>query len=139
MNTKTVYQVGQDGLYLGPTLADESPLEPGVFLIPAGCVEVEPPGTGYNEIQRWTGKEWVVETIPPEVEEPENQVQPEDAERMWRHLELVRADNEIRKHEDGDSKIIATEKEWRTYRVSLRDWPQSELFPDIEHRPSAPA
>ena len=43
MNTKTVYQYDLAGMYVGQTDADESPLEPGVFLIPARCAEVSPP------------------------------------------------------------------------------------------------
>lgn len=43
MKQKTVYQLDPDGKYIGAALADESPLEPGVFLIPAGCVTVQPP------------------------------------------------------------------------------------------------
>lgn len=43
MLTKTVYQCDAAGWYVGPTDAHESPLEPGVWHIPAGAVEQEPP------------------------------------------------------------------------------------------------
>ena len=43
MNQITVYQTNYSGLFVGESLADESPLEPGVFAIPAGCVETAPP------------------------------------------------------------------------------------------------
>lgn len=61
MKTKTVYQVDRSGLYVGETLADESPLEPGVWLMPARTVETPPP-TGYAAGQwpRWNGGEWVL-------------------------------------------------------------------------------
>lgn len=42
MKTKTVYQLDDDGFLVGQTVADESPLEPGVFLIPRGCIEIAP-------------------------------------------------------------------------------------------------
>jgi hypothetical protein len=42
MQTKTVFQLDEDGFLIGVAVADESPLEEGVFLLPAGCVEVEP-------------------------------------------------------------------------------------------------
>lgn len=59
MTHKTVYQTNHLGLYVGPVEAEESPLEPGVFLIPGGCVEVSPP----TDIQAfkaacWTGNAW---------------------------------------------------------------------------------
>lgn len=139
MNTKIVFQLDANGIYLGETIADESPLEPGVFLIPAGCVEEAPPTAGYNQVQRWNGKKWMVEEAAQVVDQSLAPIDPADAERAWRFGELVRADNEIRKHEDGDATATATEQAWREYRVSLRDWPQSAQFPDEAHRPSAPA
>lgn len=57
------------------------------------------------------------------------------AERLWRDGELVRADNQIRMLEDQGQDPSA----WRAYRVQLRDWPQSEYFPESGHRPEAPA
>lgn len=54
----TVFQTDHLGLYVGPTTADESPLEPGVFLIPGGCVEVAPPEAPQGKIQHWNGKRW---------------------------------------------------------------------------------
>lgn len=58
MSQKTVYQTNHLGLYLGPVYADESPLEPGVFLLPGGCVEVAPPKAPVGKIQAWDGKRW---------------------------------------------------------------------------------
>ncbi|MFJ4115886.1 hypothetical protein ACIPV9_05585 [Pseudomonas psychrophila] len=43
MDTKIVYQTDHLGIYTGKTVADRSPLEPDVWLIPGGCVEVAPP------------------------------------------------------------------------------------------------
>ena len=40
MSTKTVYQTDHLGLYVGPVIADASPLEEGVYLIPGGCIEI---------------------------------------------------------------------------------------------------
>jgi hypothetical protein len=53
-----VYQTDPDGYYVRPVEADESPLEPGKFLIPAGAVEEEPPEAGPGEIQYWNGYRW---------------------------------------------------------------------------------
>lgn len=40
---KQVVQLDDNGYYSGQTYADRSPLEPGVWLIPAGCVDTAPP------------------------------------------------------------------------------------------------
>lgn len=41
--TKTVYETDADGYYIGPATVDESPMEPGVFLMIPGAVELPPP------------------------------------------------------------------------------------------------
>lgn len=47
------------GLFAGTTEADESPLEPGVFHIPRGCVEVPPPDSWpQDKWPRWNGRAW---------------------------------------------------------------------------------
>jgi hypothetical protein len=61
---KTVYQVNGMGFYVGETDADESPLEPGVFLIPAGCVETPPPEPPYGLWPRWNGSGWIMANMP---------------------------------------------------------------------------
>ncbi|WXL27763.1 phage tail assembly chaperone [Ectopseudomonas mendocina] len=64
-------------------------------------------------------------------------LQPVDpvAERLWRDSELTRADKAIWAQEDLGLDSTA----WRAYRVQLRDWPQSALFPNPTHRPKPPA
>ena len=64
MSTKTVHQCSADGWYIGDTEAHESPLEPGVFHIPAGCVEVEPPAADDPARPRWVAGSWVLQ-VPP--------------------------------------------------------------------------
>lgn len=65
---KTILQLSADNYFVGTVTADESPLEPGVFLIPAGCVDVPAPVIPEGKFARWSGK-WVFEDIPqPEVE-----------------------------------------------------------------------
>lgn len=56
---KTVYQTDRAGLFVGEVEADESPLEAGVYLIPAGCVEVPPPSVVPDgKWPRWNGSAW---------------------------------------------------------------------------------
>lgn len=52
-------------MYLGETVADESPLEPGVFLLPAGTIETAPPATVPDgQSPRWNGAKWDLVTKP---------------------------------------------------------------------------
>lgn len=53
------YQYDYSGMYLGLASADESPLEPGIYLLPARSTLTAPPA----EIQegkwpRWNGAAW---------------------------------------------------------------------------------
>lgn len=53
--------------YLGPVVLDESdlsPEEPGVYLIPAGCVEIPPPAPVPGLITYWAEDAWEQERPP---------------------------------------------------------------------------
>jgi hypothetical protein len=67
-----VYQTSYDGYFVGEVIADESPLEPGVFLIPRGCVTYAPPETAANQRARFVNGAWTIEDIPvvPPIPEP---------------------------------------------------------------------
>ena len=70
MSEKTVYQYNLSGLYVGTTIADESPLEPGIYLIPANCTETAPPDQWPDDQwPRWTGVQWEL-ISKPQVPEP---------------------------------------------------------------------
>ncbi len=58
METKIVYQTDHHGIYIGETFADRSPLEPDVWLIPGGCVEVAPPAVPAHQAAHWNGTKW---------------------------------------------------------------------------------
>lgn len=64
MTQKIVYQTNSQHIFVGVAEADESPLEPGVWLIPGGCVELAPPKVGPGMRARWAQTQWVLEPIP---------------------------------------------------------------------------
>jgi hypothetical protein len=68
---KQVVQLDKDGYFVGFTFADESPLEPGVYLIPGGAIDTSPPSIATNQKAKWENGTWVFENIPePEQLEP---------------------------------------------------------------------
>lgn len=63
----------ETGISLGQGTADESPLEPGVWLIPAHATDKQPPKGGDGEQIVWVEGRWQVLPIP----EPEPEPEPE--------------------------------------------------------------
>lgn len=76
MRTKQVYQTDSEGYFIGLENSFESPLEPNVFLIPAGAVEVEPPSFNEGQRVKWNKDKWEVEDIPEPVKEVEVKNEP---------------------------------------------------------------
>jgi hypothetical protein len=60
-----------NGIYLGQGAADESPLEPGVWLIPASATTIEPPLPEDGFVITWAGDGWELQAIPEPEPEPE--------------------------------------------------------------------
>ncbi|QXE10790.1 MULTISPECIES: hypothetical protein [Pseudomonas] len=58
MTEKIVYQTNHLGILVGAVKADESPLEPGVYMIPGGCVETAPPLIPEHKAAWWNGSAW---------------------------------------------------------------------------------
>lgn len=73
MNQRTVSQLDENGYFAGPAVADESPLEPGVFHVPAGAVDKAPPavieqGKRYRQWGAgWRGEAIPAPELPPEI------------------------------------------------------------------------
>lgn len=61
---KTVSQLDALGYFVGPTIADESPLEDGVYLIPGGAVDVPPPALADGQRALFSAGSWLFEAIP---------------------------------------------------------------------------
>lgn len=87
--TRTVPQLDSEGRFIGETVAEESPLEPGVFLIPTGAVDAPRPVIPAGFFARWDGR-WVLEKIPaPVVPEPEPEVLPAlSPAQFWMQLAI---------------------------------------------------
>ncbi len=62
---RIVSQLDHHGYFLGPTEADPSPLEPGVYLLPGGAVDAPPPNAPANHRARWVDGAWVFEPVGP--------------------------------------------------------------------------
>lgn len=60
---KTVYLYDETGRYNGKYDAQESPLEPGTFIVPARSTDVAPPSVGGNQFAQWDGTQWLVEDV----------------------------------------------------------------------------
>lgn len=60
---KIVSQLDADGYFVCPAVADESPLEPGVFLIPAFAIDAAPPDVGSGMRYRFVDGTWISEPI----------------------------------------------------------------------------
>lgn len=78
---KIVSQLDSDGFLIGTSTADESPLEPGVFLIPGGCVDTTPPEIPEGKRAKWEGH-WVFEDIP-HSDSDEKQPTQEELHAQW--------------------------------------------------------
>lgn len=69
------------GSFTGMSVADPSPLEPGVWLIPACATSIAPPDfNSTTQTCRWNGDEWIVADIV--IDEPEEPEPPTVEERI---------------------------------------------------------
>lgn len=106
------------------SVADESPLEPGVYLIPAYATEIAPPTAGENEAPFWTGSAWEIKSTL--VSEPAAKVWEED--EVWETIRMHR-DIWLRDCDwtQGADAPLSTEKiaEYATYRAQLRNLPST--------------
>jgi hypothetical protein len=73
--------------FISQTIADESPLEPGVFLIPANCTMIAPPVfDAEKQICTFENNKWTISDIPEPEPEPEPEPKDytaENQEALW--------------------------------------------------------
>jgi len=67
---KQVIQLDAQGYFVGTTTADESPLEQGVYMMPADTIDVDVPTVSDGQRAKWDSG-WVLEDIPQPEPEPE--------------------------------------------------------------------
>jgi len=130
-----VYGYDQNTLkFTGITDAFESPLEPGVYHIPACSTQEAPPEFHYKTQDcRFIGGKWVVSLMLETPDQPTEEDLVEAAckeARTLRDGELTRADIMLNRVQDGETGI-GTQKAWRAYRVALRVWPDTDSFPEV--------
>ncbi len=58
-----IYKYDETGRFTNESTADESPLEPGVFLIPAQSTTVAPPEVSEGFEAICDGKEWTIQAV----------------------------------------------------------------------------
>jgi hypothetical protein len=125
------------GGYIGTELADESPLEPNVYLLPANATQIEPPPVEYGKWRRWNGVEWVFENLeetPITTAEPT----PPTAQDMRNRRNNLLSESDWTQFPDVPASVVSQGEAWRTYRQALRDVPQQGGFPTNINWPIKP-
>lgn len=122
---KIVYQTDYNGKYVGEVEADESPLEPGVYLIPGRCYEDKPPQVddGFyvvRENDSWAIKEYISDEVVDETMSLAERVLIERDGRYEESYKMI-----LDAYEMG----IPVSEEIKLYRQALRDIEQQIDFP----------
>lgn len=134
MSEKIVSQLDAQGYFMGPVVADESPLEPGVFLLPGGAIDVEPPAVQDGKVALWQGEAWAYVNPPSNTqpEEPPIQGVPVVVDMAQARLALLQVgllaqvDSAIEALEEPTRSAARIEWEYRT--TVRRDSPLTQLL-----------
>lgn len=118
------------GEYVGPGMADESPLEKGVWLVPANATALEPPIAREGHLVKFEAGSWeYAEIVTPEpAPEPEQSRIPTSITPRQAKLALLSAgllddvDAAIEAIPDAATKRVA-QIEWEYAQDVRRDWP----------------
>lgn len=113
---KIVSQLDALGYFTGPVEADESPLEPGVYLIPGGAIDVDPPTVPDGMVALRQGNGWAFVLRPDEPpEDPPVAGVPQTVTRFQARAALARAglftivNNAMKAFPEDDERRLAWE------------------------------
>lgn len=144
-----VYNYSENGVYTGYDVAQESPMEPGKYLIPRNSTTVEPPAFGPDQQAFWNGSSWEIQNKPQPTPTLDNTpLPPSDKNPLGIHIpepytwETIRGIRDVLLSQTDwvfstDSPIL-DKQPWLNYRQALRDVPQSFPNPDSVVWPSKP-
>lgn len=63
-----IYLYNKNGYYTNKEDAQESPKEPGIFLIPSNATTIKPPVTADNERAKFVNNNWIIESFAPKLQ-----------------------------------------------------------------------
>ena len=118
---KQVSQLDKDGYFVGITIADESPLEKGVYLIPAGAVDSDAPSIPDGQRAKWENEQWVFEDIPQPEPEPEPEPPTDEEVKQMRiaELQFELSKTDFKFSQDYDKKDT---QEWLQLKSDRQAW-----------------
>lgn len=128
-----VYQTDTQGYFVGVTTADQDPMNPTEWLIPAGCVTVAPTDAPEGSRVKWTGSAWAMEVIPVEPATKEADPIAKDIIVRGKRDSLLTASDWT---QVADAPV--DQAAWAVYRQALRDLPSQAGFPDTITWPPEP-
>jgi hypothetical protein len=114
----------ETGKFTGQDVADESPLEPGVFLIPGYATDIEPPTCSDTEQVVFVDGAWEIQPLsePEPLPEPEPKLSDMELLRLERNKRLYATDYLALSDQTLTSEMAA-------YRQALRDLPANTVDP----------
>jgi len=134
---KTVYSFDPNsGAYVGETIANESPLEPGIFHLPAYSTEVEPPASKDKFMRVFSNGEWIHKPID-EVAYNEANTEENIAKNARHHRDVLLFQSDWSQLPDADlsdAELMA----YTQYRKELRNITKQKGWPTNIEWPTKP-
>ena len=137
---KLVTEIDSEGFAVGTVEADESPLEPGVYLVPAGCVDARVGEIPEGKRAKWNPKTKRFRFVA--LPKPKK-LKPKEEAVSWEHILWVRS--QLLHHsawaEDPEAKHLLGKKRLNqllAYRQALREIPRNFQTPAEVKWPDKP-